>query len=251
MPTTYKRSFKAGPSGDFPPGTTLRPAGVYVLQEEQPVAKPLANRDQLVGWIQRCVLGDLRTLRIGIAHYLSDEQALGAAGLAGANFLLAAGCCNALEYFARIFHGTSNSVDNVRAYAARFLKDPRYQQVAGMLQRVLRNGLVHGSWPKVFCLESDKENRILVGVSAHPNDPHLTPVPAWTGNSLAINSTRFLDDLHESVASGFASWIRDEADDGVLERGAPGLLLISDGDDLGRNEFQQVLEWNRLARGSG
>jgi len=247
--STFKRSFQAGSGGEFPTNCSLKPDGVYVLQQAQPTAGAFPDRTQLIAWIRNCVLGDLRTLRVGISVYLADERRFGAAGLAGANFLLAAGCSTALEYLARIFKGDLNSVENVRSYAQAFLT-PRYAEVADLLQRVLRNGLIHGSWPKTFCLESDPSTRITVGIGVRPEDPHLAPVPGWPGYSFGINAVRFLEDLESSVNEGFAPWIAECTDNSVLERGAPGLLVVSD-DDAARKQVQRIVQWNDESRTSG
>jgi hypothetical protein len=240
-----KRRFTAEPDGTLRQGQTLVPGGVYVLQEPQPSSGSFPTRERLAAWIKNCVLGDLRTLHAGISVYLGDPKRLATAGLAGANFLLASGCATALEYFARIYNGDLNAVENVRAYARDFLRgiNPRYSQVAEILQRVLRNGLVHGSWPKTFALKSAEHARVTVGIGVEPDDVHLAPIPEWKGASLGINAARYLKDLEESVETGFEQWLLHRSPDAALTRAAPGLLIVSAGDHL-EKEIALVNHWN-------
>jgi hypothetical protein len=240
-----RRRFTAEADGTVPRGQTLVPSGVYVLQEAQPSSRSFPSRESLVAWIKNCVLGDLRTLKVGISVYLSDPARFGSARLGGANFLLASGCATALEYFARIYNGDLNAVENVRKYAGDFLRDvnPRYLQVAEVLQRILRNGLVHGSWPKTFALKSAQHSRVTVGIGVEPNDVHLAPIPGWKGLSLGINASRFLQDLETSVETGFEPWLLQRSPEAALARAAPGLLVVSPGDRL-EKEIAVVARWN-------
>jgi hypothetical protein len=80
--------------------------------------EPIRTREDLVNWIDSCVLGDLRTLRLGIDGYFAtpDRRAPDGRGLGGGNFLLVAGCCLALDYFGWIYLGRGSDEANVLAY---------------------------------------------------------------------------------------------------------------------------------------
>lgn len=248
--SAIKRRFRTNENGEIPAGCKLEANTVYaVVPDSPPAANGFKDKEHLVSWIRNCVLGDLRTLRVGIQQYHADPDRSGMEGMGGGNFLLASGCCLALEYFARIFNGPDNAVDNVRRYAERFLKpiNVKYVDVGVLVWRVFRNGLIHGSWPKSIRIESEIGGQIMVGVGVEPGDPHLAPVPGWSGNSLALNAMRFLEDLEASVEGGFAEWVLKSTDP-VLERGAPQLLILHKADGV-QKEIQRVLQWNNGGAG--
>ena len=128
--------------------------------------------------------------------YLADEKRFGRAGLSGANFFLAAGCCMALEYFARIYHGSDNALENVRQYTKQFLKplNSRYEDACDLLWDAYRNGLIHNSWPKSISTEPSNTGEFIkvgMGVGVEPHDPHLALVSGHPENTFAINAVRF------------------------------------------------------------
>jgi hypothetical protein len=248
-----KRQFTTTAVGAVPPGVRLEPNTVYaVAPRTPPAARSMKDRDALVSWIWNCVLGDLRTLRAGINVYLADEGRAAESGLAGANFLLAAGCCLALEYFARIYHGSDHALENVRQYTKEFLKpiNLRYEEACDLLWRSFRNGIIHSSWPQTICIESDTSDRIEVGVGVKPDDAHLSPDPGYSGKTMIVNAVRFLEDLEVSVKPSFADWIRKSSDDAVLERAAPRLLIVKEGDPA-REQLRRVMQWKRAPEGAG
>ena len=60
------------------------------------------SREELANWIECNVLGDLQTLFQGINCYdaaAPDHKTPTEEVVGGGNFLLAAGCCMAIEYF--------------------------------------------------------------------------------------------------------------------------------------------------------
>jgi hypothetical protein len=60
----------------------------------------LQSPEDVVEWIDACVLGDLRTLVHGIDAYYASPDHVTADGrpTGAANFLLVAGCCSAIDY---------------------------------------------------------------------------------------------------------------------------------------------------------
>jgi hypothetical protein len=239
------KRFKTNANGEIPAGCKLDANAVYALVRDMPpAASTFSDKQQLIDWINNCILGDLRTLRFGIQTYLADSNRDVKNGLGGGNFLLASGCCLALEYVARIFNGGNNAEVNVKRYTEKFLKpiNNKYADVSGLMWKVFRNGLVHGSWPQSIEIEAENGQKIRVGVGVEPSDPHLAPERKWSGPSLALNAITFMEDLEASVERGFAQWILDTTDP-VLERGAPRLLILHK-DDQVQLEVQRVLEWN-------
>src|SRR5881628_2064931 len=94
---------------------------------------PIQSRTDLATWIEFCVLGDLRTLLAGVDTYYASPSHLSIDGrpLGSANFLLVAGCCSALDYFAFLFKGGGSDEGNAKAFIDRFLQpiDARYCEV--------------------------------------------------------------------------------------------------------------------------
>ena len=95
--------------------------------------RPIRSRTELVTWIESCVLGDLRTLLAGVDAYYASPAHLSIDGrpLGSANFLLVAGCCLALDYFAFLFKGGGSDEANAKAFIDRFLQpvESRYSEV--------------------------------------------------------------------------------------------------------------------------
>jgi hypothetical protein len=85
---------------------------------------PIQSRTDLATWIESCVLGDLRTLLLGVDSYYASSFHVSIEGrpLGSANFLLVAGCCSALDYFAFLFKGRGSNEANVKAFIERFLQ---------------------------------------------------------------------------------------------------------------------------------
>lgn len=232
------RSFTTDDLGNLPRDVQLRPDTTYeVARRPPPPAGKLPSKEYLLSWVRGAVLGDLRTLRAGMATYEKDLASRAEQRLAGGNFLLAAGCCMALEYVARVFHGSDDPTENLRAYAAKFLTS-RYTEVADLLWRSFRNGIVHGSWPQPICNAVDLEDRVRVAAGVDASTPHLESVEGPSGQTFVVNSVQLLADLEESV-DAFAEWLID-APDVVLERGAPRLLVIKPGDTFGQAQLQRL-----------
>lgn len=245
--------FTTNSDGHVPTGIRLLPNTDYeAVPKTRPNAGRLRDADELISWIENAVFGDLRTLRAGIAVYLQDEDRRVTERLGGGNFLLTAGCFMALEYIARVFYGHDDATQNVREYAIRFLKpiNPRYGEVADLLWRAFRNGLVHGSWPQVLCSETDPEDRVRVGVGVEPGEPHLGPDPAKQGKTFVVHAVEFAQDLEQSVKDGLASWLRTAPPD-VVQRGSPRLLILKQDDAPGQHQLELLRQWSTGAKSSG
>ncbi len=225
---------------------TLAPASTFVIcrDEEMLPVRPLESRQAIVDWIEHCVLGDLRTLLVGIDAFLQQRDR--PRPLGGGNFLLAAGCCMALEYFGQIYGRGHDATAAARRYVEDFLRpvDARYLAVFGILWSAFRNGIVHGSWPQVICVQQHAGHRIAVGANPCMDGEHLESAAAYDDENFVISSARFFADIEASVDRGFRAWILDESDDGVLARAAPRLLEIRDGDVVRVREFQLIRRWN-------
>ena len=203
----------------------------------------MQSREQVVEWIDGCVLGDLRTVILGIQERekRGETQFLG-----GCNFRLAGGCCEALEYFGRVYDGKGDTTAYVRRYAEKFLNpiDDRYVKVWPILWDSFRHGIVHTSWTKPVCLEGSQVE-ITVGANVSPDGDHLEPASdIGTRKSFVISSYRFFCDIERSFHEGFRDWILHESDDSVLKRAAPQTLMIRAGNTEGREAFEYVLRLN-------
>ena len=231
------------------PARQLELSAKYVICEDVPVspAKSMESRQKIVNWIDGCVLGDLRTMALGIKKR-EERNKKGEAEsptLGGGNFFLAAGCCMALEYFGQVYGKGKNATESVQKYVEKFLKpiDARYIEAWPILWRSFRNGIVHGSWPQVICLEGSEE-KIAVGADNDPDGDHFKPASNYQGKSFAISSYRFFQDIERSFREGFRDWILQDPDDGILERAAPRLLEIRGGNSEGEKAFKYVLSLN-------
>jgi hypothetical protein len=146
---------------------------------------PIQSRTDLATWIESCVLGDLRTLLAGVDTYYASSSHLSIEGrpLGSANFLLVAGCCSALDYFAFLFKGGGSDEANVKAFVERFVQptDSRYREVGLILWRCFRHGTVHRSWPKRILIEGDPSFSVTTGAGNEATDPHLGPSPGFPG----------------------------------------------------------------------
>lgn len=143
----------------------------------------------------------------------------------------------ALEYVARIFNGSDDATENLRQYADHFLA-ARYGEVADILWRAFRNGIVHGSWPQPICLESDRADRIRVAVGVDPEDPHLDSIEGVAESIFVVNAIQLLQDVEKSIDK-FEIWLLSAPDD-VLERAAPRLLAISSSDTRAKAQFGAI-----------
>lgn len=228
--------------GNVTPGGHLSP-GIYVVSEDTPRrAIPPVSRSKLANWIDRCVLGDLTTLHDGIR--LAERRRL-KRKRGGGNYLLAAGCCMALEYMAHVYTGDENATASIRKYANDFLApiDKAYSDVADLMWRAFRNGLVHGSWPQTIEAEAHPGVRIRLGVGNELADEHLAPIPGVDGPSFGISAPRLIRDLKRSFKAGLRPWILHQSPNAVLERGGSGLLTIAAGDKPGNKQFNLVTAW--------
>jgi hypothetical protein len=222
----------------------LEPNCSYILCRDTPLraATKLPSRQDLVNWISDCVIGDLRTLDRGISvvEAAKTEQGL-PIGMGGGNFLFAAGCLMAVEYFGQILVPGADALTATRKYAQRFLKpvDDRYPKMWDLLWRAFRNGIAHGSWPQPVIIRNDPSHQLRLGVGNLRSDPHFAPHPKFPG-SLLISAPRFLDDIELSIENGFNRWILEEADDNILTRAAPQLLEVSEKDAVGCQQFNDA-----------
>ena len=224
----------------------LNPISTFVVcrDEEAPPAGSMESRQAIVDWIEHCVLGDLRTLRLGINRFLEDPSTPRPIG--GCNFLLAAGCCMALEYFGQVYGRGSDATTAARRYVEDFLGpvDRRYVETFGVLWSSFRNGIVHGSWPQVICIQGYRGDRIAVGANPRIDGDHLQPGSDYEGKSFVISAARFFVDIEKSFDLGFRSWVLSQSDEGVLLRAAPRLLEVREGDTTGVGEFNVIRSWN-------
>lgn len=229
----------------------LAPASAFVIcrDEELPPARPLESRQAIVDWIEHCVLGDLRTLLLGIDAFWQERATPRPIG--GGNFLLAAGCCMALEYFGQVYGKGGDATTAARRYVQDFLRpvDDRYPAVFGVLWSSFRNGIIHGSWPQVMCVQQHAGHRVAVGANPDMDGDHLGPASDYDGESFVISSAGFFVDVQKSFDRGFRSWVLEHSDNDVLKRAAPRLLEIRDGDTVRVAEFDLIRRWNAERRG--
>ena len=115
--TTFTTDSEGRPAGDV----VLSPATEYVVfrDEDVPGVPTFHDRSHLADWLNYAVLGDLRTLVHGIEVRQTMTPII--PNLGGGNFLLAAGCCMALEYFGQVYGAGGDSTGRARAYTDRFL----------------------------------------------------------------------------------------------------------------------------------
>ena len=229
--------------------TGLEPREDYVICVDAPPgpAGRMPSRQAIVDWIEGAILGDLRTLIIGIQEREKLVQGTSLVRLlGGCNFLLASGCCMALEYLSQVYGKGTNATAATHKYVEDFLApiEPRYLQIFGVLWSSFRNGLIHGSWPQVVGAAGDGGRRIAVGANNSLSGEHLQPTEQHQGDNFVISSHRFFNDIETSFDQRFRDWILSDADDGVLERAAPRLLAINPGDMPRQAEFAVIVQWN-------
>ncbi|OLC81210.1 MAG: hypothetical protein AUH72_09990 [Acidobacteria bacterium 13_1_40CM_4_65_8] len=212
---------------------------------------PIRSRAELVIWIESCVLGDLRTLLAGVDAYYASPSHVSGDGrpLGAANFLFAAGCCSAIDYFAFLFSGGNSHEVNAKAFIDRFLApvDQRYSEVGLLIWRCFRHGTVHRSWPKRIVLEGDT-SAVVTGAGTEAADPHLAPSPDVASDSFLVNGRQLLLDLTRAFECDFRDWILTESAEDVLERANPQDLLVRAGDTQARLQVETVKRWNREHR---
>lgn len=198
-------------------------------------------------WLQRCVLADLRTLCVGMDAYIADPTRTSPSGhpLGGANFLLVAGCCAAIEYCGHLYAQGSNDEKRALAFIRRFLVpvNPRYAEVDELFWKCFRNGTIHLSWPKR--IEVPGQEAIRTGAGNELSDPHLAPAGEVEGASFMVNGRRLLADLEVAVSGEFGEWLRLNDSPALLERAAPQPYRAS-GDSLLR-QVANVRGWVRGA----
>ena len=216
------------------------------------MSPPIRSRIELATWIESCVLGDLRTLLAGVDSYYASTSHLSTEGrpLGSANFLLLAGCCSALDYFAFLYKGSGSDEANVKEFIDRFLEpvDSRYCEVGLIVWRCFRHGTVHRCWPKRILVEGDSSSAVITGAGNETTDPHLAPSPDFPGETFLINGRQLLFDLTLAFDRGFRDWILVESPDGVLERANPEDFLVRTGDREGRRQLEAVRRWNHGLR---
>ena len=220
--------------------------------QEAPVFQRMTRRQDIVDWIDNCVLGDLRTLRRGVESYLSAPDAGKQGGFGGGNYLLAAACCMALDYLGQVYDttGKRNSTDRATAYVDDFMAplNGRYKEVFLLIWRSFRNGIIHGSWPQPIHPQGQPGDFLTVGVGISDQAPHLGPDPKHPSQNLLLNSVRFLADIERSFTDGFKNWILNTPDEGVLDRAGPQIAEIQDGNTKGVAQFLVAKGWNHIPR---
>ena len=207
----------------------------------------METRQKIVEWIDKCVLGDLRTMMLGIEERKKKDKRgeAGSPALGGGNFLLASDCCEALEYFGRVYDDRGTHADIAQRYVEKFLDpiDPRYTKVWPILWDSFRNGIAHRSWTKPVRMEGSGE-QIAIGADNSPNKDHLGPDSGRKGKSFVISSYYFFCDIDRSFNEGFRDWILNDSDEGILERAAPQVLEIKRGDTKRKEAFNEILRMN-------
>lgn len=226
-----QRRFVADKSGMVPLDVALIPDAVYVMQRPPPPpAFEITEREGLISFIDDCVLGDLRSLASG-AMMLHGKPVKSdpSKRYGGGNFLLAAGCCMALEYLAWIFAGDENATRGVEQFAGRFLfpQNDKYRTYWPVLWISLRNGIIHGAFPQQMSVEDQAATRIICPVAIQPTAPHLATGQFNGMPALFVNSHQFLLELEISVRRPFFAWLRTEASPESLHRGAARLHSVS------------------------
>lgn len=248
------RSFRTDEKGQPIGLGDLDPHTDYILSVDVDVcaARRMESRQEVVDWIEGAVLGDLRTLLVGIRERERTEGVQRPRPLGGGNFLLTAGCVMALEYLAQVYGQKNNATDAVRTYVDDFLRpvNERYSQVFNVLWTCFRNGIVHGSWPQVVCVQGDPTTRIRVGANPDTDGDHLGPASEWEEPSFVVSGARLLADIEASFDCGFRSWVLEMSDDDVLARAAPRLLELNHGDTRRIRQLRVIRGWSeRLGKG--
>lgn len=132
---------------------------------------PLRTPQDVVDWIDACVLGDLRTLVHGIDAYYASLNHRSADGrpMGSANFLLVAGCCSAIDYLAHIFTSQGSDETKAKAVIDRFLVpiNARYGEASLLIWKSFRQGTVHRSWPKRIVYEEGPA-QVITGAGSEP-----------------------------------------------------------------------------------
>jgi hypothetical protein len=238
-------------TGHLPRDLSLDANALYMICQEDspPSITHFGSTSAIADWIDQCVLGDLRTLGEGIVareRALSVEPAT-AVRLGGGNFLLAAGCCMAIEYLGQVLGEGTNATARSKAYVERFLRpiDQRYRTFFWLLWSSFRNGVVHGSWPRGVCVRGNRQDWLAIGANNVVTGEHLEPASGYAGKSFVVSSPRFLQDLERSFTSGFKAWLLAEPGTEVLARAQPRLLEINPRNDEGVAQFRAAIDLNR------
>lgn len=236
-------TFTTDEQGESPVLTNLVPLTEYVVcrDEEAPSVDTFGDVRHLVEWLDGAVLGDLRTLVQGIQSSTRIENHT-TVRLGGGNFLLAAGCCMAIEYFGQIYGKGRDGTGRARAYVKEFLApiDHRYLDYFWLLWTTFRNGIVHGSWPQGVCIRGAREAFVNIGANNMPDGDHFKPASGFAGRSFVISSVRLFTDLESSFQNGFRAWVLNQTDRRVQERAAARLVEINPKNDEGVRQFEAI-----------
>jgi hypothetical protein len=151
----------------------------------------------------------------------------------------------AIEYMGQVYGKGNNGTERAKRYVKDFLAkvEPRYSEFFDLFWRSFRNGIVHGSWPQVICLQGSEGDGITVGAGIEDGDQHFDSGDVVLPE-LIINSSRLFDDLEGSFCGGFRRWILEESDEDVLERAAPRLLRLKKGDKSAVAQIEKVRSWS-------
>jgi hypothetical protein len=209
------------------------------------MTSPLQSPEDVVEWIDACVLGDLRTLICGIDAYYASPKDLTADGrpTGSANFLLVAGCCSAIDYLAHIYASKGSDEAKATVFIDTFLApiNQRYGEVGLLIWKCFRQGTVHRSWPKRIVLENGTAE-VITGAGSEASDPHLSPLSGLAADSLLINGRQLLSDLTRAFDDGLRHWILTDAPADALERAKPQNLRVGGG-TIGL-QVEAVRRWN-------
>jgi hypothetical protein len=164
----------------------------------------LQSPEDVVEWIEACVLGEIRTVIRGIDAYYASPDHLTADGrpTGSANFLLVAGCCSAID------------CTHLRQQGLRRSEGDRlHRHVPRAKQSALRRG-----WPRDLEVLPTRDRAPQFGRNAscwrtaHGSDhgrrqrgfgSHLSPLPGLAADSLLINGRQLLSDLTRAFDDGF------------------------------------------------
>jgi len=185
------------------------------------VPGPIQSREDLLRWIDGSVLGDLRTLRLGVAmQRKADGRQADGRVLGGANYLLVAGCCMALEYLNFVYTGKQ---DSAVPFMRRFMSptNERYGLVAELFWECFRHGPVHKSWPQLVVVDGDSDLPLILGVAQDAPWEHLCSRSLKGRTAFLVCASTLLRDIEQSVDERFGPWIMNESPNEVLHRGNP------------------------------
>jgi hypothetical protein len=232
-------------SGTLTPRKKLDPNTSYNVcrWEDVPADIPHPSRDKVVEWISDCVLGDLRTLQLGMVQRRAGGSHSNSLG--GGNFLLAAACCMAIEYCGNVYNVGSNGTERAKSFVTQFLApvDARYLEFFELIWGSIRNGIIHGSWAQTLHIRDQEAPRLVVGAATSDEGQHFERVTWANRPTFILNSERFLRDLETAVNPSFRTWILEVADDAVRERASASLLAIHPDNTRLSAQFMKAVRW--------